>query len=94
LQTGNPRELVVLASVSLLHSGDAVRLEDELHDRLWRHRVRGEWFQPVPELMAAVAAAQGIARPVERARDALALLGLADTPRAKFAVKMRAKGAA
>ena len=39
LQTGNPRELTIIA---ILKGGPD--REAELHHRLRRHRVRGEWF--------------------------------------------------
>src|SRR6202012_4445149 len=48
LQTGNPRELV-LKRVLVGYSG----LEHQLHRKLRRHRVRGEWFdgEPIHDLM-------------------------------------------
>lgn len=38
-QTGNPDELYIWGCVEGPRG-----LEDELHVRVWRHRIRGEWF--------------------------------------------------
>jgi hypothetical protein len=46
LQTGNPRELVIIGVMS----GDA-DLEKELHQRFSTYRIRCEWFQPASEIM-------------------------------------------
>src|SRR5262245_48535376 len=45
LQTGNPRKLVLLAYT-------ARPTEREAHKRLQRHRLRGEWFRPDPQVLA------------------------------------------
>lgn len=44
LQTGNPRTLTVLA-VTRAHA------EKDLHYQFWDHRIRGEWFEPHPEIV-------------------------------------------
>jgi hypothetical protein len=49
LQTGNPAGLVLL----LLMDGERAQ-ETALHHRFARAHVRGEWFQPVPELLQAI----------------------------------------
>ncbi len=49
LQTGNPARLLLLATTV----GDCVD-EAELHSRFSRHRLRGEWFRPNPELLALI----------------------------------------
>jgi hypothetical protein len=43
LQTGNSRPLSLLAYTATL-------TEAQAHKRLWRHRVRNEWFQTEPVL--------------------------------------------
>jgi hypothetical protein len=48
LQVGNPRPLMLLAYTAAL-------TEREAHRRLHRHRLRGEWFRPAPEVLAEVA---------------------------------------
>jgi hypothetical protein len=53
LQTGCPVELRILGT---LPGGQPLELE--LHQRFAAHRVRGEWFEPVPELLAVVAEAK------------------------------------
>lgn len=58
LQTGSPCGLVVLATIP----GEKA-LERTLHERFASARVHGEWFRPVPELIAeakAVATAAGL----------------------------------
>jgi hypothetical protein len=45
LQVGNPRVLVLLAWTTTIS-------ERQAHRKLWRHRVRGEWFRPHPALLA------------------------------------------
>lgn len=49
LQIGNPRELHIRAVVRT-HRG----YERELHQRFAAHRIRGEWFEPVPDLLALI----------------------------------------
>lgn len=46
LQTGNPRVLVLIGTIS----GDMDR-EDELHERFKASRGIGEWFRPTPDLL-------------------------------------------
>jgi hypothetical protein len=48
LQTGSSRELVLLAY-------DARVTEREVHKRLRRHRHRGEWFRPTPDVLKEIA---------------------------------------
>jgi hypothetical protein len=44
----------------LLHSFEgSVKQERELHALFERHRLKGEWFSPVPELLSHIAALQG-----------------------------------
>lgn len=50
LQTGHPEPLRVLAEVE----GDR-SVEADLHQRFRRHRMKGEWFRPDPELIAFIA---------------------------------------
>jgi hypothetical protein len=45
LQTGNSRQLVLLAYT-------ASATEREVHRRLARWRLRGEWFGPAPEVLS------------------------------------------
>jgi hypothetical protein len=47
LQTGNPRPIKILAVIEGAASDEA-----DLHRRFAPHRVAGEWFRPVPELLA------------------------------------------
>lgn len=49
LQTSRPDKLVLLASVK-----GSIQQERELHERFARHRVKGEWFSPVPELLQLI----------------------------------------
>lgn len=49
MAVGTPHLLVVLAVVN----GDR-RVEQSLHARFARARIRGEWFRPVPELLAYI----------------------------------------
>lgn len=46
IQNGNPSELVVRNALP----GDRVE-EGALHMHFTRHRLKGEWFEPVPELL-------------------------------------------
>jgi hypothetical protein len=50
LQTGNPEPLRLLAS-----GPGTVEDEKALHDRFAAHRMSGEWFRPVPELVGFAA---------------------------------------
>lgn len=52
LQVANPRPLRLLSS----RPGSGAD-EAELHKRLARHRIRGEWFAPVPDVLAAATGA-------------------------------------
>jgi hypothetical protein len=47
LQTGSSRELILLAY-------DARTTEKQVHRLLHRHRLRGEWFRPHPQVLALV----------------------------------------
>jgi hypothetical protein len=47
-QTGNPRDLHLLPQ----RIGATLRGEAELHAYFAPHRIRAEWFKPVPELVA------------------------------------------
>ena len=49
LQTACPFDLRLLAAID-----GSADLERELHQRFAEHRLRGEWFLPVPELLAHV----------------------------------------
>ena len=51
LQTGNPRRLVVLATMP----GEMAD-EEALHERFASARLHGEWFRPVPELLQFILA--------------------------------------
>ena len=53
LQVGNPFKLVLLAVIE----GHAV-VERELHAQFAVHRLRGEWFAPVPELIKLIQASR------------------------------------
>ena len=44
LQTGNPYELSVIATIEFKTRRDASLAESHLHRRLSRMRMRGEWF--------------------------------------------------
>lgn len=48
LQTGIPQPLILLATFPGCRSK-----ERRLHERLARYRIRGEWFSPAPEVLAA-----------------------------------------
>jgi hypothetical protein len=61
LQIGCPDMLVLLASVS-----GGAKEEAFLHHHLRRHRVRGEWFKPAPEVLDAVELAKQGQLPEER----------------------------
>lgn len=52
LQVGSPNRLKLLA---VMFSENALLLEAELHGRFAKHRAHGEWFRPVPELLAFIA---------------------------------------
>lgn len=45
LQTGNHRELLLLAAIKCETKHDAYRLESMFHRMLKRHKMRGEWFR-------------------------------------------------
>ena len=49
LRSSNPNELKLIATIS----GDS-RVERALHHRFDRAHIRGEWFRPVPELLAYI----------------------------------------
>ena len=49
LQTGNPRQLSLLAYSATLS-------ESDVHKRLSRWRVRGEWFSPSTEVLGYISA--------------------------------------
>lgn len=51
LQVANPRELRLLG---LMDGG--TEQEDSLHDEFRETRVRGEWYEPTPELLAGIEA--------------------------------------
>lgn len=44
LQVGVPFKLQRLASWKVANIGEAVRLERLAHDRVEKHRIRGEWY--------------------------------------------------
>lgn len=50
LQVGNPKQLVVLG-VEPLPLDELLARERELHQQFDYARVRGEWFEPVPDLV-------------------------------------------
>lgn len=52
-QTGNSRELRIVASFP-----GGINDERELHKRFAAHRLRGEWFEPVPALFSLLELAQ------------------------------------
>lgn len=52
LRTGCSEPLMLLAVVLCPKRGD---LERELHRRFAKHRVRGEWFSPAPEIITYIA---------------------------------------
>ncbi len=45
LQTGNPYPLKVLASITCRSKSDAYGLENFIHKKLRKHRMKGEWFK-------------------------------------------------
>jgi hypothetical protein len=51
LQTGSPDNLVLLG---VIRSADPRALERHLHEEFGASRVRGEWFEPTPELIARI----------------------------------------
>ena len=51
LQSGCPYELTLLAQ---WHTSDAGRVEDELHELLDKYRIRGEWFELPPNIVASI----------------------------------------
>lgn len=63
LKTGCPFDI---AAVSSLEGGP--ELEKELHARFRAHRLSGEWFSPVPDLLSVVAAAVPLAWPPRKLR--------------------------
>jgi hypothetical protein len=54
LQAGSPKKLELLATFP----GDRAT-ETAIHKQLKRHRVRREWFKPVPEVIEMINAARG-----------------------------------
>jgi len=44
MQTGNPRELVILYKIPMNSRSHAFTVENRLHRKLSKHRIRGEWF--------------------------------------------------
>lgn len=57
LQTANPYELKVLASICCKSKRHAFELEQDIHVKLKRYRVRGEWFsheieKEIPKILA------------------------------------------
>lgn len=53
LQAGNPRELVLLTLKKF--GTDAWATEAALHQEFAAHQIRGEWFNPTPEILARAA---------------------------------------
>ena len=53
LQTGNPRPLEVLHTLE-----GTEETEHILHERFSAHRIQGEWFYPVPELLTLIRESQ------------------------------------
>ena len=53
LQSGNPRQLILLGSY---RRRDARAEERRLHRQFAAYRIRGEWFRDSPELRAVIAA--------------------------------------
>ncbi len=45
VQTGNPRELWIAATIGGLTRQSAISLENYLHKRLSGHNIRSEWFR-------------------------------------------------
>ncbi len=54
LQTANPTELVVLNAVRCESKAAAKVLERTLHRQLQNFHIRGEWFEPAPEVFGAI----------------------------------------
>lgn len=54
LQSANPHELFVLDTVRCASKTAAAALEKKLHRRLHAYQIRGEWFEPVPEVRVAI----------------------------------------
>lgn len=52
LRAGSSEELSLLAVVLCPNRGE---LERDLHERFKRYRVRGEWFEPAPEIVTYIA---------------------------------------
>lgn len=44
LQVGNPRRLMLRAKIGPLSPAQAVYMEKDIHEKLKRFRLRGEWF--------------------------------------------------
>lgn len=44
MQTGNPRELVILYKIPMNSRSHAFMVENRIHKKLSKHRIRGEWF--------------------------------------------------
>lgn len=49
LQTGNPRPLVLMGTIP-----GTLAQEGEIHKQFAEYRIRNEWFQAAPELLAAI----------------------------------------
>lgn len=47
LQIGNPRKLILLTQIGPVSQKRAYHLEKQLHRKLKRHKLRGEWFTGV-----------------------------------------------
>lgn len=45
LQTGNPHPLKVMAAIECRDKKDAYKLENLIHRKLTRYRMKGEWFR-------------------------------------------------
>lgn len=66
LQIGNPARLVIRRVVLGTEA-----LEESLHERLREHRIRGEWFSPVADVLALLVrddAAEPARRPTSEGR--------------------------
>lgn len=44
LQTGNPHELTIIKTFNTNNSTKSAWMEQKLHNRFHKNRVRGEWF--------------------------------------------------
>ena len=64
LQVGNPDELRLIGT---FHTEHVHLYEEAMHERLALWCIRGEWFEPAPQVLALIAAYQDVPK---RAKEA------------------------